>query len=217
MKNKPEKHGMTLIEMLAAVVILLILITLTVTIGRRIEQQAQEKVTIETINLVDAALGEFTDFDYQYKHEDYRDLKFPIDCNDFEVSEIETVLEEAFSYSSVSISVGGHVPNSGCEIMYFILNMVPASRGILDEIDQSLILKNRTITINSNPNEEQPLLRIVDSWGTTLHYSYYDNEIEVQPGNNLDEPPIDNPRPFPVITSAGQDKKFGTADDITNR
>jgi hypothetical protein len=195
----------------------LVLITLTVTVGRRIEQQAREKVTIETINLVDAALGEFRDFDYQYKGEDYRALKFPVDCNGLNISEIQTVLQEAFSYSSVSISAGGHDPNSGCEIMYFILNMVPASRDVLDEIDQSLILKDRTIIINGNSDEEQPLLRIADSWGTTLHYSYYDNEIEDQPGNNLDEPPRTNPRPFPVITSAGQDKKFGTADDITNR
>ena len=52
MKNKPEKRGMTLVEILMAVVILLILITLTVTIGRSVEQQGQEKLTIETINLV---------------------------------------------------------------------------------------------------------------------------------------------------------------------
>ena len=222
MKNKPKNHGMTLVEMLAALVILLVLITLTVTVGRRIEQQAKEKVTIETINLVDAALGEFRDFDYQYKDQKYKDLKFPLDCNypdNSDKSEIEGALKDAFGYSSVLLNLNSnHDPNDFvCEAMYLILNMVPASRAVLDEIDQSLILKDGTITINSNPNEEQPLLRIVDSWGTTLHYSYYDNEIEVQPGNELDEPPIDNPRPFPVITSAGQDKEFGTADDITNR
>ena len=233
MKNKPEKHGMTLVEMLVALVILLILITLTVTIGRRIEQQAKEKVTIETIHLVDTALGEFRDFDYQYKDQKYKDLKFPLDCNDFKVDQIKTVMKEAFGGSSVitlqyytgssyvTLNDSLHSdPNSGCEVMCFWLNMVPASRAVLDEIDQSLVKNDCD---NGSPmnididGEKYPLLRIVDSWGTTLHYSYYYNGTEVQPGNNLDEPPIDNPRPFPVITSAGQDGKFGTSDDITNR
>jgi len=227
MKNKPEKRGITLVEMLMAVSILLILITLTVTIGRRIEQQAEEKLTIETINLVDAALGEFGDFDYQYKHEDYRALKFPLDCNDFEVGEIETVLKEAFSYSNVFISSSNHKNEySGGEVMYFILNMIPASRAVLDEIDQSLIENDEmTVTINSNTNEEFPLLRIVDAWGTTLNYSYYYNGVEYEhPEEKLREPDYydggnmdGDVRPFPVVTSAGRDKEFGTEDDITNR
>ena len=41
--------------------------------------------------------------------------------------------------------------------------------------------------------------RIYDLWGMELDYSYV-------PGNN-----------FPVITSAGPDKFFGTADDISSR
>ena len=124
MKNKPEKHGVTLVEMLMAVAVLLILIILTVTIGRRIEQQGQEKLTMETINLVDAALGEFRDFDYQYKHEDYRALKFPLDCNDFCTNQIENALKDAFDYSSISVIATGGTHNyhfSGCEVMYFIL------------------------------------------------------------------------------------------------
>lgn len=218
MKNKPKKQGMTLIEILATIVVLLVLLTLTVTIGRRIEQQSMEKLTTETINLVDAALGEFADFDYQYKDQKYKALKFPLDCNDFKVSEIEDALKEAFSYSEVSIEVGGHDFNSGCEIMYFILNMVPSSRAVLDQIAPVLVLKDGTITINNDSDSEYPLMRIEDAWGTTLHYSYYDNKTEDQPANDkLKEPPMDNPRPFPVITSAGQDGEFGTADDITNR
>ncbi|MCK4886902.1 MAG: type II secretion system protein [Planctomycetes bacterium] len=226
MKNKPEKRGMTLVEILMAVVILLILITLTVQIGRRIEQQGQEKLTIETINLVDAALGEFEDFDYQYKDEKYRALKFPLDCNDldnFEVGEIETALKDAFGYNIVSLNeTSDHKPEYyGCEVMYFILNMIPASRAVLDEIDQSLVLKSGDISLNSNNNEEQPLLRIVDAWGTTLNYSYYYNGFEDEhPEEELREPDYfgdGDMRPFPVITSAGRDTIFGTEDDITNR
>ena len=235
MKNKPEKLGMTLVEILLAVVILLMLISITVTIGRRIEQQAAERLTRETLSLIDTALGEFVDFRYQYKDQKYKDLKFPLDCNDLDnsnKSEIEDTLKEAFGYNSVSLNLNSdHDPNDfGCEVMYFILNMVPASRDILDEIDQSLILKDGTITINLNSNEEQPLMRIVDAWGKTLHYSYYYNNFEdngykqVDIPEKLREPDYYNDdnwdgetRPFPVITSAGQDKEFGTDDDITNR
>ncbi|HPS55400.1 MAG TPA: hypothetical protein PLP05_07380, partial [Sedimentisphaerales bacterium] len=212
----------TLIEMLAAVIILLILITLTATIGKRIEQQTEERLTRETIALIDTALGEFGEFGYQYKNQKYINLKFPLDCNDFDTSEIATALKEALGYSDVSVTLTSITSDenkiySGCEVMYFILNMVPASRAALDEIDQSLILKTGTVLINTNDNEEQPLMRIEDAWGKTLHYSYYDNGTEVQPGNNLDEPTIDKHRSFPIITSAGQDTKFGTNDDITNR
>lgn len=238
MKNKPEKRGITLVEMLMAIVILLILIALTVTIGRRVEQQAEEKLTIEIINLVDAALGEFEDFDYQYKHEDYRALKFPIDCNDFEVGEIESVMEEAFGGSSVitlqryvslsylQLTDGPHSEeDSGCEVMCFWLNMVPASRAVLDEIDQSLVKNDCDDGSPMNidiDGEKYPLLRIVDAWGTTLHYSYYyDDRYENQhPEEELREPDYfgdGDMRPFPVVTSAGLDKEFGTEDDITNR
>ncbi len=62
---------------------------------------------------------------------------------------------------------------------------------------------------------EYSLIRIVDPWGTTLRYDYYSNETE--------EPDLtfsrrgQTIRNFPLITSAGPDREFGTDDDITNR
>jgi len=84
----------------------------------------------------------------------------------------------------------------------------------LDKIDDSLITNEgfgkqpMSITIGV---KMYPLLRIIDPWGTTLHYDYY-NEMELNPLlRNKGK------RNFPLITSAGPDRIFGTGDDITSR
>ena len=62
------------------------------------------------------------------------------------------------------------------------------------------------ITING---QNYPLVRIIDPWKKTLRYTYYYNKTTKQ-GDN-----------FPVITSAGPDRKFDPngvhIDDITSR
>ena len=97
--------------------------------------------------------------------------------------------------------------------MYFFLSRVPESRKTLDKIDKSLITRkgsdgsDMTIFID---NKEYPLLRIIDPWGTTLRYDYYEE-------TGLYAERMESKKTFPVITSAGPDKEFGSADDITNR
>ena len=61
-----------------------------------------------------------------------------------------------------------------------------------------------TITVDG---KVYPLFRIIDPWKETLNYDYYD-EFWVDPATK---------RNFPLITSAGPDRIFGNADDITNR
>jgi prepilin-type N-terminal cleavage/methylation domain-containing protein len=74
--------------------------------------------------------------------------------------------------------------------LYGQLHSIPSSRKILERISDSLI--------QSNPNAIG-MLQINDPWGTTLDYRYVT-------GDN-----------FPELVSAGPDKIFGNADDITNR
>jgi prepilin-type N-terminal cleavage/methylation domain-containing protein len=81
------------------------------------------------------------------------------------------------------------------EYLYNELNSVPDSRTILEKINDSLI-ENRYAAAGA-PVTAIP--EIYDPWGTALDYRY-------SPGEN-----------FPLIVSAGPDKKFGTADDIDNR
>ena len=83
------------------------------------------------------------------------------------------------------------VPGSGSDLLYRELHSVPDSRSILDKIDQSLIQ-------NTGGGAGTQVL-IYDPWGKPLDYSY-------SRGEN-----------FPVMTSAGPDKVFGTADDMSSK
>jgi prepilin-type N-terminal cleavage/methylation domain-containing protein len=77
------------------------------------------------------------------------------------------------------------------EYLYRELDLMPESRKILGRIAKSLV-KNEYGTVDTQPE-------IYDPWGTVLDYIYV-------PGDN-----------FPEFVSAGPDKIFGTADDISNK
>lgn len=79
------------------------------------------------------------------------------------------------------------------EHLYQELYSVPASRKVLDKVSDSLI-KHKVDT-----GAVPPVPEIYDPWGTVLDYRYV-------AGDN-----------FPELVSAGPDKIFGTADDITSK
>jgi prepilin-type N-terminal cleavage/methylation domain-containing protein len=217
MKNYKHKTAVTLVEILIVIVIIAILAALVIAAAARINTRAKERLTENTIALLNAALGQFRDYGYSYEGS-YAGLKFPLDCNSFSENDLENELGVALG-TTVSITGGTHdANNSGCEALYFLLSGVPDSRETLDKIDKSLVTckgengQDITVTVNGEPS---PLYRIIDPWGITLRYSYYRNTIrETLPSA---EPEQGSPRAFPVITSAGPDKEFGTADDITGR
>ena len=78
------------------------------------------------------------------------------------------------------------------ELLYSELNKIPGSREILEKISDSLI-EDKTQPLNK-------LLEIYDPWDMALDYQY-----------------IAGVDTFPKLTSAGPDKIFGNADDISNR
>ena len=226
MKSYKHKTGVTLVEILVVVAIIAILVSMVIGIAARIDTQGKERLTKNTFALLDAALSQFQDYGYSYKHSDYAGLNFPLDCNDFDKDDLENALENALGLSagSVEITGGTHEPNySGSEALYFFLSRVPESRKTLDKIDKSLIT-NKDFYGNDLKlvidGTEYPLLRIVDPWrergattniGKTLRYDYYyEDESDFKKRK-------ESKKTFPVITSAGPDKSFGTTDDITNR
>ena len=77
------------------------------------------------------------------------------------------------------------------EYLYQKLYSIPDSRSILEKINDSLI-KNENGTADTSPE-------IYDPWGTVLEYRYTSGDA------------------FPALVSAGQDKIFGTTDDIHSR
>jgi prepilin-type N-terminal cleavage/methylation domain-containing protein len=226
MRSFTRKSGFTLVEMLIVLTVIVILTALTVKIAKRVEDQGKERLTKATLGIIDAALEQFKDFKYQYKGL-YDGLKFPIDCNGFSDSEICDNISLKEAINVINLDVIKHTtydPNvSGISVMYFLLSQVPECRETLNKIDGSLktakALNNQQLTIKADFGigfQEYPFIRINDAWGTVLRYDYYAGKkggsirywtVPAQP---------DMLRTFPLVTSAGPDKKFDTADDITN-
>jgi len=218
-----RETGITLIEMLVVISVIAILTTAIIGIAGYIDNQGKERLTKNAFALLDAAIGQFRDYGYQYRNNPpdpderkfYKGLVFPLDYNDFTNNELENKLEEALRLPGILISGGTHKDEySGSEALYLFLSRVPESRKTLGDIDGALI-KNAgsdkqpmVITID---NKEYPLLRIVDPWGKTLHYDYYDEALSDFVDMEKSK------RSFPVITSAGPDGLFGTADDMSSR
>ena len=62
MKMQTNKHGLSLIEMLIAVVIVAILAGITIGIVSHIDNQNNERMLTSTFTLLDGALGEYYDY-----------------------------------------------------------------------------------------------------------------------------------------------------------
>jgi prepilin-type N-terminal cleavage/methylation domain-containing protein len=218
MKSYANKTGLTLVEMLIVVAIVVILTTMVIGLAGRVTDQSKEQLTRNTIGILTAALRQFHDYSYSYKAPVYSGFDFPLDFNDFPQPLLQTTLLSPLGASTILITGGVHHPSySGCEVMYLFLSQVSECRKTLDKIDESLITNlgvdkqplNITVTYPSGSVKNYSMFRIIDPWGTTLKYDYY-NEVLIPPDPR-------QKRTFPVITSAGPDKQFGTTDDISSR
>ncbi len=76
------------------------------------------------------------------------------------------------------------------ELLYTQLNAVPASRQVLQQVNDAFVKAGAA---------PAAVPKICDPWGTVLDYYY-------APDNQ-----------FPELMSAGPDKRFGTADDISSK
>ena len=220
MKRSEHKTGVTLVEILVVVAIIAILATMVISLAARIDSRGKEQLTGNTFALLNAALGEFRDYGYIYKDSRYDGLEFPLDCDGLKTNELEDTLRDASGASRVSIRGGNHDRNySGSEALYFFLSKIPESRKTLDKIHRSDKQKGVGSLITNEDSRgvglviriddaNYPLMRIIDPWGKTLQYYYYDDPNDPKP---------EEARNFPVITSAGADGIFGTDYDIKSR
>jgi hypothetical protein len=103
--------------------------------------------------------------------------------------------------------------------MYLLLSEIPEVAQTLKGISPSLVTNENgegkfvEIRIGDDSRPFEPLLRVVDPWGTTLRYTYYEY---IYDPSNPNGPPIKVVlKSFPVLTSAGPDKTFDTDDDIS--
>jgi len=221
MKKRTDKYGLTLIEMLIVVGIIALLTAMIVGIARRIDNQSKERLAENTIAIINTALGQFKDYGYDYNDVDYRGFVFPLDCSGFNpvgpgglIETLQIATGTANPADGIN-PLGSHLNEySGCEVMYFLLSQIPECKTTLDKIDKSLTTSKGSNNQNMNitvGGQIYPLLRIIDPWGTTLRYDYYDETAATL------SKMIDSRRTFPVVISAGPDKVFNTIDDIRSR
>ena len=231
MKTHKLQVGLTLIDMLIAVAIIAALASIVITALARIDSKAQENLCQGTLETLNAALRQYRDYKLECRidttsvreREFYRRLNFPPDCNDFSRVDVQSEIEKLLDITPVTISPDKHDPNeSGGAVMYFFLSMVPECRETLGNIDQALLKSDHKISPASKNYDEDylmitvdgrdyPWIRVIDPWGMTLRYDYYD-EDETDFSHRKE-----TIRNFPLITSAGPDGEFSTDDDITNR
>lgn len=201
MKRKQNNYGLTLVEILVAVVIIAILAVGLYIGGNYLETQSKIKLTQSTIETLCTALEQYHDF--------YR--RFPFQADENYHGEPNLVSD---------VGAANVMENSGCttiasdyndiyasgDALYYFLNQIPASRKIVDSINHSLIAnkdykgKEYFVSISG---QCYPLIRIIDPWKCPFRYTYTS-------GDN-----------FPVITSAGPNGTFDPPgahiDDISSR
>ena len=202
MKAYRKKNGLTLIEIVTVIAVIAILVSIVITAALRTEEQAKEQLTEGTIAILTAALGQFNDYDYEFKGA-YTEHKFPPDGQD---TGLLPTLQDSLAAGTVAMTSGNRDPNnSGIESMYFFLNRTVETKKTLEKIDRSLLTyKNSSGTelIIDVDGKKYPLIRVTDAWETALRYEYDTSGTK---------------RTFPLITSAGPDKDFNLTDDnITN-
>ncbi|HUW18548.1 MAG TPA: type II secretion system protein [Sedimentisphaerales bacterium] len=219
-----DKTGVTLIEMLIVVAVIALMVSMVVGIGQRTHTQGQIQLTGESIAIVVTALQQFQEHGYAYKATAYAELDFPLDCNGFASDALLRTLERGLGWDAGAANIAPLNPGdpiehkaefSGSEALYFFLSRVPECRKTLERMDRSLLTnrddKGYGMQLRTPPPAgDFALWRIIDPWGTTLDYDYYD---ETKPEAEF----AGTKRSFPVVTSAGPDRQFGTPDDLTSR
>ncbi len=187
MKLFKNKTGLTLVEILVTVAIVAVLMSIFIVAAAHVKKQSEIKLAESTIAVLVASLEQYHD----YKGE------FPPQWNT--QVDLETELKGVIILGVYDLNY------SSSAVLYFKLNQIPASRRILDSIQNSLkTYKDASggdliIEIPLASGNFVSLVRIIDPWDRPLRYTY-------QQGDN-----------FPVIRSDGSDGVKDTDDDITSR
>ncbi len=216
MRIKKCTTAFTLIEMLVVVSVIAVLVTIVISVAGRLDTQGKISRTQSTFALLNTALSEFHDYGFAYvSGSQYANahLRFPIDCNERTIfsdkSQVEAALTEALG-NTVTINNSANKPDYfGTEAMYFLLSQVPPCRQALEKIEKKCVVRDNETGVINMQNEDYPLLYVTDGWGRPLGYKYYDFTA-----SSIDTHTI---KTFPVLTSAGPDGRFDTADDIKSR
>ncbi|MHC4526143.1 MAG: prepilin-type N-terminal cleavage/methylation domain-containing protein [Planctomycetota bacterium] len=209
MRRRYGQSGMSLMELLVALAIILILISALIGTGSYVKTRADIDLTKGMLETLSTALEQYYDDTGGFPFDTATGVDTtPIDGKDDyllghlgtdlggTVAPITALLEE-------TDGAGTTVSTASSAALFYFLDKNPASRAIVGGIANSLVTNKDaagtaiTITIGTNPAIDLP--RYIDPWKMSIRYEYLAGTA------------------FPVLTSAGPDKIFDTPDDITSK
>ena len=158
MKASGNISGITLFELVLAVAVLSILVSIVIGVGNYTLMQAKTRLAESTISVLVTALEQYHDF---------TDM-FPPECDD--LAKLENELGGNVSSGSSLVKY------FSSEALYYYLYRVPVSRRII-----SMISERHTTNLDENGVEREfapdvgvdfSLIRFIDPWGETIRYEY---------------------------------------------
>ena len=200
MRRRYGQSGMSLMELLVALAIILILISALIGTGSYVKTRANIDLTKGMLEMLSTALeqyyNDFVDFPFEagsaYSKADLESAANGLDGT--VIPDTVSLLEKDGNNTDVSTA-------SSAALFYF-LDKNPSSRSIAGAVANSLITNKDAggtdimITIDTDTIN---LPRYIDPWKMSIRYEYLTGTA------------------FPVLTSAGPDKVFDTPDDITSK
>jgi prepilin-type N-terminal cleavage/methylation domain-containing protein len=215
MTSPRQKPGLTLIEILLAVAIVAMLVTVTAVSTATLRRQAQVRLTESTIAVISSALQQYNEFYGKYPPQ----VDPSIDLTDSAkqrllfVGVVNHASDATAALRVINKTTGAVVPpvpataiplpaNVQSEVLYLYLSGVPASRSIVSKLSDQMAVSeldtsgNAFVIYWTTPRQEwRQLFWLRDAWGKPLSYQYNSGD------------------PYPVLTSAGPDKKFDSPTD----
>ena len=207
MRDGKVQRGLTLLETLVAVGIILMLVGVLATVGKKIRLHSETQLTKSTMAVLGTALEM-----YHSEHNAFVPM----------VSS-QTEFKTALGGGTVFFSQGSFPSTADTEddwrnaVLYYFLDRDPHCRKILSALTEQVITSRddagRVVQIEI-PTEATvlPWIRVIDAWGTPLDYRY----DRRSPNDPTDPAEFPGTADFPQIRSAGPDKTLDTADDLTN-
>jgi prepilin-type N-terminal cleavage/methylation domain-containing protein len=206
MRRRCRQSGMSLMELLVALAVILVLISALTGVGSYVKTRASIDLTRSMLEVLCTSLSQYyADFgDFPFDTETGVDTTPPDGKDDYLLTHLEADLAGTVSAASLVEKDGNgtDVSTASSAALFYFLDRNPSSRDIAGAVDNSLVTNKDidgnpiTVTIKGTPYD---LPRYIDPWKMSIRYEYLSGTA------------------FPVLTSAGPDKVFDTPDDVTSK
>lgn len=199
-----RQSAMTLVEILVVLAVILIMIGALGGAGIHLKRQSEIRLTEGVIRVLEMALEQY-----------YTDYSAYVPQVDNQTQFNNSVGQTSTRIRPPAVHWAGDLEKpawSGEALYYFLRRSPNAARIISTLMDQAISNKDgsgRPLVIEiPTGGTAHDLIRFVDAWGTPIRYTY-DPDDPSDPSDSYDQ--------FPILTSAGPDKRFDTeSDNITN-